>query len=64
MDEITRQDVIDLFADSGWNIFGKWVDDVADAIADDVVEEYNEADDGNLQKAIAYVMLDKFDKLG
>jgi hypothetical protein len=64
MDEITRQDVIDLFADSGWNIFGRWVDDVADAIADDVVEEYNEADDGNLQKAIAYVMLDKFDKLG
>ena len=64
MDEITRQDVIDLFADSGWNIFGRWVDDVADAIADDVVEEYNEADDGNLQKAIAYVILDKFDKLG
>jgi hypothetical protein len=64
MDKITRQDVIDLFAYSGWNIFGKWVDDVADAIADDVVEEYNEADDGNLQKAIAYVMLDKFDKLG
>jgi hypothetical protein len=64
MDKITRQDVIDLFADSGWNIFGRWVDDVADAIADDVVEEYNEADDGNLQKAIAYVMLDKFDKLG
>ena len=64
MDKITRQDVIDLFADSGWNIFGRWVDDVADAIADEVVEEYNEADDGNLQKAIAYVMLDKFDKLG
>lgn len=64
MDKITRQDVLDLFADSGWNIFGRWVDDVADAIADDVVEEYNEADDGNLQKAIAYVMLDKFDKLG
>ena len=64
MEEITRQDVLDLFADSGWNIFGRWVDDVADAIADDVVEEYNEADDGNLQKAIAYVMLDKFDKLG
>ena len=64
MDKITRQDVIDLFADSGWNIFGRWADDVADAIADEVVEEYNEADDGNLQKAIAYVMLDKFDKLG
>ena len=64
MDEITRQDVLDLFADSGWNLFGKWVDEVADAIADEVVEEYNEAGDGNLQKAIAYVILDKFDKLG
>jgi pullulanase/glycogen debranching enzyme len=51
MDEITRQDVLDLFADSGWNLFGKWVDEVADAIADEVVEEYNEAGDGNLQKA-------------
>ena len=64
MDEITRQDVLDLFADSGWNLFGKWVDEVADAIADEVVEEYKEAGDGNLQKAISYVILDKFDKLG
>ena len=63
-DNITRQDVLDLFADSGWNLFGKWVDEVADAIADEVVEEYNEAGDGNLQKAISYVILDKFDKLG
>ena len=63
-DSITRQDVLDLFADSGWNLFGKWVDEVADAIADEVVEEYNEAGDGNLQKAISYVILDKFDKLG
>lgn len=63
MDEITRQDVLDLFADSGWNLFGKWVDEVADAIADEVVEEYKEAGDGNLPKAVAYVILDKFDKL-
>lgn len=62
-DNITRQDVLDLFADSGWNLFGKWVDEVADAIADEVVEEYKEAGDGNLQKAVAYVILDKFDKL-
>jgi hypothetical protein len=63
-DSITRQDVLDLFADSGWNLFGKWVDEVADAIADEVVEEYNEAGDGNLQKSISYVILDKWDKLG
>ena len=63
MDEITRQDVLDLFAENGLNIFGKFVDEVADAIADEVVEEYKEADDGNLQKAISYVILDKFDKL-
>ena len=56
----TRQDVLDLFADSGWNLFGKWVDEVADAIADEVLDEYYEAGDGNLQKAIAYVILDKF----
>ena len=62
-DSITRQDVLDLFAENGWTIFGKFVDEVADAIADEVVEEYNEAGDGNLQKAIAYVILDKFDKL-
>lgn len=62
-DSITRQDVLDLFAENGWTIFGKFVDDVADAIADEVVKEYNEAGDGNLQKAVAYVILDKFDKL-
>lgn len=63
MDKITRQDVLDLFAESGWNLLGKWVDEVADAIADEVVAEYNEAGDGNLQKAIAYVILDKWDRL-
>ena len=63
-DSITRQDVLDLFAENGWTIFGKFVDEVADAIADEVVKEYNEAGDGNLQKAVAYVILDKFDKLG
>ena len=62
-DNITRQDVLDLFAENGWTIFGKFVDDVADAIADEVVEEYKEAGDGNLQKAVAYVILNKFDKL-
>ena len=62
-DSITRQGVLDLFAENGWTIFGKFVDEVADAIADEVVEEYNDAGDGNLQKAIAYVILDKFDKL-
>lgn len=62
-DDITRQCVLNLFADSGWNLFGKFVDEVADAIADEVVEEYKEAGDGNLQKAIAYVILDKWDKL-
>ena len=62
-DSITRQDVLDLFAENGWTIFGKFVDEVADAIADEVVEEYKEAGDGNLPKAVAYVILDKFDKL-
>ena len=63
MDKITRQDVLDLFAENGWNIFGKRVDEVADAIADEVVEEYNESSDHNLQNAISRVILDKFDKL-
>ena len=63
VDSITRQDVLDLFAENGWTIFGKFVDEVADAIADEVVEEYKEAGDGNLPKAVAYVILDKFDKL-
>ena len=62
-DSITRQDVLDLFAENGGTIFGKFVDEVADAIADEVVKEYKEAGDDNLQKAVAYVILDKFDKL-
>ena len=63
MEDVTREDVLELFAESGWNLFGKWVDEVADAIADEVIAEYNESGDGNLQKAISYVILDKFDKL-
>lgn len=63
MDKFTRDDVFDFFAATGINLFGKWVDEVAEAIADEVVEEYNEAEDGNLMKAISYVILDKFDKL-
>lgn len=62
-DDNIRQQVIDLFASSGWNLFGKFVDEVAEALADEVVAEYKEACDGNLQKAISYVILDKFDKL-
>lgn len=62
-DDNIRQQVIDLFASSGWNLFGKNVDRVAEAIADEVVKEYNDAGDGNLQKAISYVILDKFDQL-
>lgn len=62
-DDNIRQQVIDLFASSGWNLFGKNVDRVAEAIADEVVKVYNDAGDGNLQKAISYVILDKFDQL-
>jgi len=62
-DDNIRQQVIDLFASSGWNLFGKFVDEVAEALADEIVAEYKEAGDGNLQKAISYVILDKFDKL-
>ena len=61
--KITREQVLDMFANSGFNLFGKYVDEVADAIADEAVAEYNEAGDGDLQKAISYVILDKWDKL-
>lgn len=64
MEQITREDVLDFFAENGLNLFGKWVDEVADALADEVVEEIKESGDNNLQKAISYVLLDKWDKLG
>ena len=42
------------------NIFGKFAEEIAGLIADEVIEEYKEAGDGDLQKAIAYVIGEKF----
>lgn len=60
MEEITKNEIIELFNESGLNIFGKFAGEVAELIADEVIEEYNEAGDGDLQKAISYVIGDKF----
>ena len=60
MEEITKNEIIELFSESGLNIFGKFAGEVAELIADEVIEEYNEAGDGDLQKAISYVIGDKF----
>lgn len=60
MEEITKNEIIELFNESGLNIFGKFAGKVAELIADEVIEEYNEAGDGDLQKAISYVIGDKF----
>ena len=60
MEEITRQDVIDFVNEAGFNLFGSFTNEIADLIADEVVSEYREAGDGNLMKAVAYVIGDKF----
>lgn len=60
MEEITKNEIIELFNESGLNIFGKFAGEVAELIADEVIEEYNEAGDGDFQKAISYVIGDKF----
>ena len=61
MEKITKQEVIEFITETGTNLFGKRVKDVAEKMADEIVGEYNEADDGDLQKTIAYVVQDKFD---
>lgn len=60
MEEITKKEIVELFNESGFNIFGKFASEIAELIADEVIEEYNEAGDGDLQKAISYVIGDKF----
>lgn len=60
MEDITRQDVIDFINETSINMFGKFTEEIAGLIADEVIEEYNEAGDGDLQKAISYVIGDKF----
>lgn len=62
-DDTIKQNIADLFSEYGLNIFGKFANEIADAISDEVVEEYKEGDDGDLQRAISYVILDRFDKL-
>ena len=60
MEDITKKDVIDFVNETGINMFGKFTEEIAGLIADEVIEEYDEADDGDLQKAISYVIGDKF----
>ena len=60
MEDITRQDVIDFVNETSINMFGKFTEEIGGLIADEVIEEYNEAGDGDLQKAISYVIGDKF----
>ncbi len=58
-----EKEIIKLFRDYGANIFGIYAEEIAELISDDVIEEYNECGDGNLQKAIAYVIGEKFGML-
>lgn len=59
-EHITLQEVKNFINKQGLNLFGSRVDEVANYISKEVMEEYNEAGDGNLLKAISYVILDKF----
>lgn len=60
IDKLTRNDVVEFIQNTSMNLFGKYVDEIAELIADEVLEEYNEAGDGKLQKAVSYVIIDKF----
>ena len=60
MEELTKKQIVELFKEYGMNIFGKFAEEIAELIADEVIEEYKEAGDGNLQKAIAYVIGERF----
>lgn len=63
MEELTKKEIVELFKECGLSIFGNYAEEIAELIADEVIEEYEEADDGNLQKAIAYVIGEKFGML-
>lgn len=63
MKELTKKEIVELFNEYGLNLFGIYTEEIAELIADEVIEEYENADDGNLQKAIAYVIGEKFGML-
>ncbi len=58
-EKVTSESVVDFFKETGLNLFGSRTEEIARAIADEVVDEYVEAGDGDLRKAISYVLLDK-----
>lgn len=58
--KITRNEVIAFIKDYGRYTFGLFAEEVANLIVDEVVAEYNEAEDSDLMKAISYVIIDKF----
>ena len=61
--DLTRDEVVEFINENGINLFGDKTEEVAEAIADEVLNEYNEAGDEDLQKALAYVIMDKFGAL-
>lgn len=60
MEDITKQDVIDFINQTGINMLGKFTEEIAGLIADEVIEKYNEAGDGDLWKAISYTIAEKY----
>ena len=60
---MTKQEIVDLFTEYGDNLFGVYASEIGEALANEVIEEVEEAGDDNIQKAIAYVVLDKFNAL-
>lgn len=59
-DDDLREEIVDLFKENGYNLFEGYSEEIARTISDEVLQELKEQGEGNLQKAIAYVILDKF----
>ena len=60
MKTLTKKDIEEFITEQGLNLFGNHAPIIAKILADEVLEEYNECGDGNLPKAVAYVVWDKF----
>lgn len=62
-EDMTLDEVKEFIIETSINLFGDYVTEVAEAIAQEVLDEYHEAEDDNIQKAVAYVILDQFGAL-
>ncbi len=59
-DTLSNEEFMEFFKEQGSGLFGRYTEEIGKLIADDVIEEYKESGNRNLQQAVAYIIGEKW----